>query len=98
MIRPSSVAEWIGSRVPPVPANFAPFLVPGDPKAPADPSALSREAREALADSLALDPSDREAAFRLLAADGFATWACEAALEVDDPDAVLAEILDALLG
>lgn len=57
---------------------------------------LTDEARHALERALAGD-GDHRGAFHLLAADGFATLACQAALEADDPDEALARILDHLL-
>lgn len=94
---PSTLEEWISGRRPPVPGGFAAWMRPERPEAPCGPGALAGEARDALARTLAMDPDERDAAFHLLAADGFATWACEAALEGDDPEGALDGILAALL-
>lgn len=93
-----SVADWIAQRQPPAPGGFAAFMRPRDGSGPASAETLTNEAHAALSE--ALDGGDRErlGAFDLLAADGFATWACEAALEADDADAELRAILQTLLG
>ena len=51
--------------------------------------ALLGAAKDALASALAQPGRVRAAAFDLLAADALVTYACEAALESDEPDAVL---------
>ena len=58
-----------------------------------DPEVLLDVAMTAL--GRALDPEGRErgGAFDLLAADAFATWAAEAGLDRDDPDAWLQEMM-----
>lgn len=59
---------------------------------------LSRELGDrgvrALRDALERPGRDREAAFRLLAADAYLTWACEAAVEREEPEAALRGLLD----
>ena len=83
-----TVAEWLRSRVPPVPGPFRQWMEPGDPDARATVDALAEEARRSLA--AVADPvgRPRAGAFDLLAADAFLTYACEAALEADEPEAV----------
>lgn len=90
-----TLAAWLQSRRPPVPAAFQPFVRPHRPEAPASVAALVEEARHRLAsmEGVAL----REGAFQLLAADGFATWACERALAEDDPSEALRGVLDTLI-
>lgn len=99
-MRPRPGAEalsgWLGRRNPPVPATFAPWMRPSRPDAPAGWEALLAETRVALDHALDPEGRPRRGAFDLLAADGFATWACEAALETDDPDAVLRELIQSL--
>jgi hypothetical protein len=73
-------------------------MTPSDGGAPAGWQALLSETRVALGRALAPEGRPRKGAFDLLAADGFATWACEAALETDDPDAVLRELIQSLAG
>lgn len=90
-----TLATWIESRRPPVPAAFEPFVRPRRPEAPASVAALVEEARHRLA---AMEGAElREGAFHLLAADGFATWACERALAEDDPSEALRGVLDTLI-
>lgn len=99
--RTAALSTWISGRTPPVPARFAEWMAPA-----ASPTAAggdgATDVLEALADEAALalaralDPAERPraGAFDLLAADGFLTWAAEAALESDDPDVRLAELVD----
>lgn len=54
---------------------------------------LLEAAGEALADALA-GRGERRGAYRLLAADACITWACEAALEGERPDATLTRVLE----
>ncbi len=57
-------------------------------------AALAASARIHL-DAARLRPGrDRGAAFELLAADALLTYACEAALEADDPDAALSALIE----
>lgn len=93
-----SLSEWLAGRRPPVPATFAPWMEPADGSAPAGWEALLAETRVALDRALEPEGRPRKGAFDLLAADGFATWACEAALETGDPDAVLREMIQSLAG
>jgi hypothetical protein len=53
---------------------------------------------EALSRSLQRTGRDREAAFLLLAADAFFTYACEAMAEADDPGRGLEDLLIRLAG
>lgn len=96
MTAPATLASWIDGRVPPVPGGFRPAVAPSDPDAPASAGSWVREARRALA-RVDADPGAREAAFALLAADGFATWACEMAVDAADPASALRGVLDALM-
>lgn len=48
----------------------------------------------ALGEALERPGRDREAAFRLLAADAYLTWACEAAVELGEPETALRGLLD----
>ncbi len=91
---PGDLKSWIAERQPPVPGNFGQWMEPEMGDAPAGADALAGEALRALA--RALDPLDRPrgGAFDLLAADGFLTWACEAAIQSEDPDAALARLIE----
>lgn len=88
-----TVRGWLAGRTPPVPGDFAPWMEPGRPDEPATMDALAREAEEAL--TLAADPQGRTrgGAFDLLRADGYLTYACEIALEGDDPARGLSELV-----
>jgi hypothetical protein len=55
--------------------------------------ALAREARVRLDLARAHPGRVRESAFRLLEADALLTYACEAALEAEDPEAALRRVL-----
>jgi hypothetical protein len=82
----------MAARRPVPPSDLAGALVfDGDPSA----DALSSEARSRLAVARARTGRVREGAFRLLEADALLTYACEAALEHDDPEAALRRILAA---
>lgn len=93
----ASLAAWIDGRTPPVPAAFREWMRPGAADVPASTGALAAEARRSLDRALDGDERPRRGAFDLLAADGFATWACESALEDGDPEASLRRVLGALL-
>lgn len=74
---PVSIAEWIDERQPPVPPAFRPYLeTPG----PASPDGFAAAAAVAMKACARMDPNDRAAAFLLLAADAFITYACQLAL------------------
>lgn len=92
----ATLEAWIDGRTPSVPAAFRATVQPSAREAEVSAAAWVREARAALR-RMDGDPAAREAAFALLAADGFATWACEVALEADDPGAALVVVLDALM-
>jgi hypothetical protein len=93
----TSLTEWIAHRTPPAPGGFAAWMQPRDPEVPASAETLTTEAHAALRDALDGRSRPRLGAFDLLAADGFATWACEAALEGRNADADLRRILQTLL-
>lgn len=88
---------WIARRRPPTPQAFAPWMRPADGAVEATSAALAGEAHAALTRALDSAVRPRRGAFDLLAADGFATWACEAALESTDADGELRAILQTLL-
>jgi hypothetical protein len=100
-----TLAEWLAARVPEPPARLAAALQAvsregstasvGRRDAEEIPAveALATVARERLEQALAHPGRDRESAFRLLEADALFTYACEAALEAEDPEAALHRIL-----
>lgn len=71
---PIAIAEWIDQRQPPVPPAFRPYLEAAGPASPDGFAAAAAAAMEACAQ---MDPNDRAAAFSLLAADAFITYACQ---------------------
>ena len=90
----ADLRSWIAGRTPPVPGDFGRWMTPEAGEAGAGVDALANEAERAL--SRALNPQGRArgGAFDLLAADGFLTWACEAAIESDDPDGELQRLIE----
>jgi hypothetical protein len=89
----SSLSAWMAARRPAPPFDLAEALAfYGEPSA----DALSSEAQSRLAAARARTGRVRESAFRLLEADALLTYACEAALERDDPEAALRRILAAI--
>ncbi len=91
----STLAEWLRERMLGVPPAFRPWVQPRRAESAATPHALVEEARDHLA--AIGHEGDRADAFHLLAADGFATWACERALDDDDPATTLRALVDALI-
>lgn len=84
-----TLEAWLRGRTPPVPETFRAWMRPAHPDAPASVDTLAAEAMGALAAALSPGDLPRRGAFHLLAADGFLTYACEAALEEEDPVAAL---------
>jgi len=87
--------SWIDERTPPVPDAFRPHLA-DERAATGEIGELTRAAHEAMAETLARPGRDRDAAFHLLAADGYATYACEAAAEGRDVLGGLRGVLERL--
>ncbi len=102
-----ALAEWLSSREPPPPEKLEASLraLPWE-RLPAASSAVAPNAdelgplealahagRERLEHALAHAGRERESAFKLLEADALFTYACEAALEAEDPEAALHRIL-----
>ncbi len=86
--------DWLAERQPPSSVPLARWTsrAPSDPGQPPVRS-LTSMGRQALEAALARPGRVRESAFELLAADALITYACEAALEADDPEASLTWIL-----
>lgn len=74
---PVTIGEWIDQREPPVPRAFRPCL---EAAGPATPDGFATAAAAAMRACAAKDPRDRAAAFSLLAADAFITYACQMVL------------------
>lgn len=86
--------DWLAERRPPSSVPLARWTsrAPSDADLP-PVRALTSLGREALDAALARPGRVRESAFELLGADALITYACEAALEGDDPEASLTWIL-----
>ncbi|MFH1764439.1 MAG: hypothetical protein ABIF09_09630 [Gemmatimonadota bacterium] len=88
-----SFESWLRGRVPPIPAPFLPHLLErGD--GPSGSMGLADRGTEVLSQALERPGRNREAAYYLLAADAFFTYACEAVAREGDVRAGL----DGLLG
>jgi hypothetical protein len=88
----SSLASWVAGRRPAPPEDLAAHLRVTEATA-AGHAALAEMGRARLAEARARAGRVRESAFRLLEADALLTYACEAALENEDPEAALRGIL-----
>lgn len=88
------VADFLASRRPPPPADLA-FSLRVDEGSGALDEVLTLDALTRLGEAQATLGRVRESAFHLLEADALLTYACEAALESQDPEAALERILAA---
>jgi hypothetical protein len=94
----SNLSAWLAGRHPTPPADLVEALAFGgevDSSVDALVAALSAEGGARLAAARARLGRVRESAFRLLEADALITYACEAALEREDPEAALRQVLSA---
>ena len=86
------VRSWLSTRTPKQVFDLAPWL--GAVPAGEDvPSSLTFLGRRALGEALAAPGRVRASALHLLAADALITYACEAALEAEEPEQELGKIL-----
>jgi hypothetical protein len=88
----SPVASWLAGRRPAPSADLAAALSLADARGALD-EVLAAEAARRLAAARARLGRVRESAFRLLEADALITYACEAALEREDPEDALRRLL-----
>jgi hypothetical protein len=93
----SERSAWLAARRPAPPSDLAARMDLA-PIAGALQDGLAADGRARLELALARLGRVRESAFRLLEADALITYACEAALELDDPEAALRRILVATAG
>jgi hypothetical protein len=94
----SNLSAWLEGRRPAPPADLAEALVVAgeiDASADARVATLLTEGGSRLTAARARPGRVRESAFRLLEADALITYACEAALEREDPEAALRQVLSA---
>lgn len=90
----SVVDRWLEVRLADVPGEFRPWLEPGGGAAEEEvPAELARRGLVALAEAADRPGRNREAAFRLLAADAYITYACEATLGNAEPERALQELV-----
>lgn len=90
----AGVRGWLGERLDEVP----PELLRRLDLAPAEGretvrETLTRRGLEALSEAAGRPGRDREAAFRLLAADAYLTYACEATVEEADVETALVDLI-----
>jgi len=90
---------WVADRSPPPPAELAGRMEEalrgqegGDPSALV--ASLARAARAEVDGAVALPERSRARAFRLLLGDALITYACEAAVDAQDPEGALRTVLD----
>lgn len=93
-----TLQAWLDGRVPAPPADLRDHLsrelgVPGDESSTQRTRALADAAEHALDRARGRPGRVRDSAFELLAADALITYACESALEEENPEAVLAKLL-----
>lgn len=84
---------FLGRRMPPPPEALHRTLAERDLDGVAPLEGLSREGLRELERALGAPGRVRESAFHLLAADALLTYACEAALDEDDPESRLSELM-----
>ena len=91
----STLRAWLLEREPPVPGALLRHLDGAHSRVTPDEllDTLLGEAEKALEDARAGE-GERRGAFRLLAADAYVTYACEVALEGDDPAARLVQVVE----
>ncbi len=93
----SEVDRWLAARRPASPRELAVVLHEElsaiEERAVVTADAMSEVARACLQRARSRSGRTREAAFALLTADALVTYACEVALESDDPDAALLDIV-----
>ena len=93
----AALSDWLAERTPPAPPAFEPWLALADADVSTGPAALVELARAALLRAEEPGARPHAGAFDLLAADAWVTYACESALESDDPRRALDGVLAALL-
>jgi hypothetical protein len=90
-----TLEAWLNRRTPGIPPAFLPRLLV-DEEGGVSCAALARRGEETLKAALLAPAGDRERAFRLLVADAFLTYACEALASAEDVEAGLASLLERL--
>ena len=88
----SAISDWLSTRRPEPPADLAETLRLEGAEGSIE-VALAAAAGTRLAEARARLGRVRASGFRLLEADALMTYACEAALETEDPEGALRRIL-----
>ncbi len=91
----SARGSWIASRHPRPPRSLAEWLISDD--AGSEPARLVERGLSELERARAALGPVRQSAFHLLASDAWVTYACEAALESEDPDGELLRIIEEIV-
>ncbi len=91
----SAATAWLTGRRPVPPLGLRPWLLPGGDAGTVLEVLTAAGCSEMLRASVRPGPI-RESALHLLAADALITYACEAALETDDPARALSATLRAV--
>ena len=86
---------WLAASNPPAPEEFSPWLEPSN-DLEVSSEVLAHEAISDLIKTLRRLGRNREGAFHLLAADAWATYACEAAADEVDVPRALEGVLEVL--
>ncbi|NIP58888.1 MAG: hypothetical protein GWM92_05445 [Gemmatimonadetes bacterium] len=92
----NSVDHWLEERLPAVPPVLRSRLHRSEGPAEGVVWTLLARGRAALHDAVVRPGRNRKAAFHLLAADAYLTWACEAAAEEEDPGDALAALIQSV--
>lgn len=93
----TDLRDWLAARTPPAAAALP--LCSGEPPAAAsagEPGGLPQRLADLAAERLeraVRREGERRGAFHLLVADALLTYACEAALETDDPETALLDVV-----
>jgi hypothetical protein len=90
-----TLEEWLRRREPPIPGPLLPLLLE-DIQCEFHELDLARRGGDRLGEAMALPGRNREAAFHLLAADSFITYACESVAQGPDTGTKLQELLELL--
>jgi hypothetical protein len=93
----SGLESWLARRRPEPPSDLGAALRPAGPSG-SGVDRLTEAGRARLDEARDRTGRVRQSAFRLLEADALLTYACEAALETEDPDAALRRILQVIGG
>jgi hypothetical protein len=94
----TDVASWLAARRPAPPADLAAALDVAGEEDGSLVEVLASAGRARLDVARAHPGRVRQSAFRLLEADALLTYACEAALEAEEPITALQSVLDAAGG